>query len=390
MKRPPEFTPPENPAPNKCYRSLPPPRMTGLPPPGNLRGRGRGRGGQDSRGRSHNSLNTGELDGSFSGFSDEHSPSSCGLCRSTVGNDCVGCDRCLVWYHPKCTGLGDQALQCIANEGGQGIAFICSSCRFSQPYSPDNLDRLNQPVSQESVNQLFQMIKAVTISVASLHESLKTQSEKCSGSHQCNLDDNALYTKFFEFEDRKRRKDSIIIRGIQAANTSQFSSMFEQVTEKIMGEKLAPENPHCIDQNKFIFRAVISNRENRIRVLQNAKKLKNDTQFSNVYINRDLTYQQRKEARDRRAETRQRRNPADSSSQLNLSGGNRTALGSRGLATSDRGRADGPPNDNLQQIPAAAATPSRVIGRLRSQSNPNGTTQGSHASPQGAAGVGGF
>ena len=385
MKRGPEFTPPENPAPAKCYRTFPPINMPVAQPPGNLRGRGRGsHGGGGRRG--------------FSSATGEHNVSSddytsCGLCDTVVGEDGVGCDRCEVWYHPttQCTGLRDQAIQCIASDGGQGIAFVCSSCRFSLPYSPDNLSRHNKPVSQDSVNQLFEMVKAITITVGSLAETVKIQGEKCNGAHNCNLDDDVLYTKFYEFEDRKKRKDSIIVKGIQAADNLQFSSTFKLVSEKIIGEKLTPENIHCIDQNKSIFRADIPNRELRIRVLQGAKKLKDDAQYKNVYINKDLTFQQRKEARERREEARKRRLPLEHASQGNLTGANQAPLGNRPLIPQGDG-ASGSSNSNfsLPQVQTAATSTSRAeMSSASRSSNRTRTQSASHAS-SGPPSGGGF
>ena len=293
----------------------------------------------------------------------------------------------------------------IAREGGQGIAFICSSCRFSLPYSPDHQNRSNQPVSQESVNQLFEMVKAVTITVGNLAEAVKQQGEKCVGSHSCKLDDNALYTKFSEFEDRTRRKDSIIVKGIQATDANHFSITFESITEKIIGEKLTPVRVHCIDQNKAIYRADIPNRELRIKLLQNAKKLKDDNQYKNIYINKDLTFQQRKEARERREDTRERRRATAQDQQRNLTGGNRAALGNRNFTPQERDRsasssnsnnnrstmsgdttdAASAPNTAPPQAQAVAAAGPTVQRRTRSQSNSS-----SHAPGSGAGLEGGF
>ena len=313
----------------------------------------------------------------FSGFISSDLTNTCALCTMEVGSDGVGCDRCLDWYHPKCTGLRAQALQCIKQDGGQGITFNCSSCRFSQPYSPDTVNRHNTPVSQESVNQLFEMIRSLTITVAaqqsqysSLADTVKGLTEK-NNNQPSRMNDSDLYVKFFEFEDRKKRKDSIVIRGIQADNNSQFSGTFEQVAEKIIGDKVTPDTVHCIDRDRNIFRADIRDRNKRVALLQGAKKLKNDDQFKNVYINKDLTYQQRQEAKERREAARNRRphrNPNQEPG-INFTGGNRQALGSQ---SNNSTTSQGPPADGQ-----GAGTRSQLASRAA------GSSQGATSSSQG-------
>ena len=53
------------------------------------------------------------------------------------------------------------------------------------------------------------------------------------------------------------------------------------------------------DGNKFV-RAKILNREDKLYLLTSSSKLKNSDLYGNVYISRDLTYQQRSELKIRR------------------------------------------------------------------------------------------
>ena len=57
--------------------------------------------------------------------------SPCGVCNVSVGLDGIGCDECIKWFHPtsQCTGLKTNTIKCIQDEGGEGIKYICSSCR---------------------------------------------------------------------------------------------------------------------------------------------------------------------------------------------------------------------------------------------------------------------
>ena len=60
-----------------------------------------------------------------------------------------------------------------------------------------------------------------------------------------------------------------------------------------------------------MFRVKIDNEEDRKQLLLNAKNLKNNNSFKNIYINRDLTYKQRSALYHRR------RNPPNTNSNNN-------------------------------------------------------------------------
>ena len=71
-----------------------------------------------------------------------------------------------------------------------------------------------------------------------------------------------------------------------------------------MGERVLVQNVHCINQATNLYRADINNKDTRLGVSKNARKLKDSGKFSRVYINRDLTYPQRQNARSQRMEAR--------------------------------------------------------------------------------------
>ena len=111
----------------------------------------------------------------------------------------------------------------------------------------------------------------------------------------------SLFTEFHEFEERKKRRESMIVRGIVASNEDEFRSIFGRVTTAIIGSNCQPDNVISVNQQANMFRIKLSDGEARKNILLNAKQLKNTANYRNIYISRDLTYLQRKEMRDRRA-----------------------------------------------------------------------------------------
>ena len=61
------------------------------------------------------------------------------------------------------------------------------------------------------------------------------------------------------------------------------------------------DNFTCINRERKLFRGKITSSEDRRELLEKAKTLKN-SRYSGIYINRDLTYNQRQELFSRRME----------------------------------------------------------------------------------------
>ena len=60
----------------------------------------------------------------------------------------------------------------------------------------------------------------------------------------------------------------------------------------------------CIDRNKGLYRAKVNDPQQRKSILDNAKKLRESNDFKDVFLNRDLTFRQRQDLMERRAELR--------------------------------------------------------------------------------------
>ena len=100
------------------------------------------------------------------------------------------------------------------------------------------------------------------------------------------------------------------------------------MTAAITGSRVIPTNVNCINSERSIYRATISSRDIRINILTNAKTLRDHNEFKDIYINKDLTYQQRQEARRRRMDMRGVQAPPGAQAPFNrlLSDANRTPI----------------------------------------------------------------
>ena len=258
------------------------------------------------------------------------SPTICGTCSSSaapVGDSGLGCDRCDLWFHPTphCTGLTASALDCIRSDGGTAILFVCCSCRVTSPNASANSSTGESVASASSaLPQLFNMIKSLAEAVAGLTVQVQLsmtsqglrQGDGPSSSNISPLSHASpsatsspvfreqFFTEMREFEERKKRRDCIIVRGSAASTEAEFRSEFSGVTQQILGNPVNPTSVQCINPDRGMYRVRIANVQLRDSVLVDAKNLKDSDLYNNVYIARDLTFLQRQDQRSLRARRR--------------------------------------------------------------------------------------
>ena len=239
----------------------------------------------------------------------------CGTCNTQTGIDAIGCDRCVAWFHPSssmCLGLPDPIVSNIIEYDGQGIAFICTDCRSKSGKSGT--------VPDSAFKQLFQTVKKLCETVQTLsakQDSINSEQDESTHhrlypsptlpppSSSTESDRDHLRTlireETRELEERSKRKSSIIIRGLDVHDAASVGVAFDPVSRHIVGSSITLSDVTCISRDKKLYRAKILDEEVRKNLLDNTKTLHN-TQYSHIYVSRDLTYKQRKELRERRAQ----------------------------------------------------------------------------------------
>ena len=175
------------------------------------------------------------------------------------------------------------------------------------------------------LKQIYEIVKALSINMASLSLNVTKLSETVIGLSTQNqnqvsrnsasaqpssqIDRNELYSEFYEFEERKKRAKSIIVRGVSATDNAQFGDTFTAVCSYLLPSMPAASGDVvCIDREKKLYRVNLHTREAKIGLIENAKKLANHPTWGGIYISRDLTWTQRQAQMQKRAQARQRRN----------------------------------------------------------------------------------
>lgn len=235
----------------------------------------------------------------------------CGTCHLLVGDDATGCDRCSSWFHSSsmCLGLPDSLVSSI-REHGDAIAFICTDCRVGdRPVGGGG-------VGEAAFRQLFQTVKKLCETVQILSDQMRNIVD---GSVRQGIPPNPppvegtrvlIREEIREMEERKKRRLSIIVTGLNIPDDSNLSAAFDPVARHLTGGPVPLSDIVCIDGDKKMFRAKVGSDAIKKKLLENAPSLAQGN-FRNVYVNRDLTYVQRQELKRRRESRRSAQSVVD-------------------------------------------------------------------------------
>ena len=303
---------------------------------GAARGAGRGRGAQ----RRGESVGDVDEDASSAVTNQNAEVSLCGTCEKPLGEESIGCDECEDWLHntDMCTGLTQDILDAIGRYNGQGIKFVCTKCRLKSSRPKGNSTVGNSETHiVDMVSQLFQQLRGICNVVQSLAEEVKLITsqtrERSSGSESSghprpapnaqsaqssmtyasvtasppvhSMSSSEDYRKVVreelrELEEQRKRKNSLVIRGLQASSAREAVAKFETLSQHLIQQKVTLTDVVRISSETDLYRGKVSDDELKKCLLDKAKQLKNSGQYNSVYIRRDLTFKQRQVLKARR------------------------------------------------------------------------------------------
>lgn len=252
--------------------------------------------------------NASDTSGQSAGIGGACALTLCGSCKASVGDDGIGCDRCDGWFHPAamCMGLSNKAIETIVEQEGDGVLFVCLSCRINRS-SVASSGRASDVGSDltATIKQLHEMVMSLCTAVRTLMTSNtlpQAQSQPhpvCSTATKDELD-LRIREQIHEVRDRDIRRDSVIVRGLPNADVTAACNKFKEASLFLLNKEVSLQDPVCISKEKGIFRGKVLNADDKKSLLGASSQLKGTDRFSSLYIHRDLTYRQRQELRARR------------------------------------------------------------------------------------------
>ena len=114
--------------------------------------------------------------------------------------------------------------------------------------------------------------------------------------------DETLLSHVREVREREKRKESVILRGFGQVDPGKLKDKVREICSFLNVQEVELVDIFRINQD--LYRANIVNRQARLNVLSQAKRLRNSDMYKRHYIQRDLTYKQRCEVIAKRSEER--------------------------------------------------------------------------------------
>ena len=108
----------------------------------------------------------------------------------------------------------------------------------------------------------------------------------------------AVREELQELEERRKRRASLVIRGLQVSSSAEAVTKFKSITQHLIGESVELSEVCRIRNDADLFRGNVHDPRLRRQIIDHARELK-DSRYSGVYIRRDLTFQQREELKAR-------------------------------------------------------------------------------------------
>ena len=277
-------------------------------------------------------------------------------CQQEVKDDEQGvqCDLCGNWYHAFCQDITKGAYNALKRH--TILSFICDLCKKLPTYAKlqpgpqlsDTAVQVSPSHDQPQPNVISELVKKVgDLEMAMKNHLLamasttpqqlgatqvppnpsknmvgRSYSEALRGTaaHQQHIpqrhnqppSQSAIGTEMSgdyrrvvreelrELEERKKRQNSLVIRGLRVKTAAEAVDKFKEISEILTGERVTITEVCQIKSDTDLFRGNVHNIRQRNLILDHARYLRN-TQHSHVYIRKDLTYIQRQELHDRLA-----------------------------------------------------------------------------------------
>ena len=196
----------------------------------------------------------------------------------------------------------------------KGILFVCVNCRIKGRADTSAIGNDKSLPGSALFKQLHEMLSALCQSVSALLSRVQELESaprsalpavQTAEASDVTISAEGMRQKIREevreMEERSKRKDFIVIRGLICDSNLVFCERFAEISTAITGRSVAVSDVALVNREKKVYRAKIVNPDERRLILDSSKKLKSISAFSNIYINRDLTFVQRQELFQRRS-----------------------------------------------------------------------------------------
>ena len=238
--------------------------------------------------------------------------SPCVTCCFPVKDDeesGIACDECNEWCHGSqtCTGLPSDFVKEILKHQGKGEKYVCTRCRLSPPANSSSPANPDLQSLRDCLTQMFNTIAGLSNTVKSIDLRISdTPRDSVVSGGVGGTDRSDVRTiireEVRELNEREKRKDSIIIRGLPFGED--YQAKFNPIASYLLPERSDPVTlVDVVSISPSLVGAKIPNSNLKQELLSRSNKLYK-SQYAQVFISRDLTFNQREDLKRKRAARR--------------------------------------------------------------------------------------
>ena len=223
----------------------------------------------------------------------------CALCSVVVDGRDIRCGGCGRSFHPEvlCLGVSESIIVSLLESSDGAIMYRCCQCRVG-------VGAGSEAGFAGAITQVLGIIGGIVAQVRALSEDLEGIRGSCGrvaavrDSRPVSLE-TSVSEEVREVYEREKRKCSVILRGFGDVPVDQVHQLFREICDYLGVGSIALVN--VLKLSPMLFRATISDSQQRFKILSEAKKLRFSDVFRKMYVQRDLTYKQRSELMARRS-----------------------------------------------------------------------------------------
>ena len=210
------------------------------------------------------------------------------------------CDRCDSCFHAEtvCLGVNQASIDVLLGDLSGALRYVCCSCRGGCGSGSGTASETGV-----AFQQLLTIVGTLVGEMRSFFAEAKSSGSTVgSGSDQKSLgvDERLVVEQIREVNEREKRKYSVIFRGSRAESAEHLQTEVHEVCSYLQIDNVQLSDVFRIKPG--MYRANVRNRVDRLKVLAEARRLKQSSEFREFFIQRDLTYKQRSDLMERRRE----------------------------------------------------------------------------------------
>lgn len=301
---------------------------------------------------------------------------NCSQCSKKFKNgDCkIGCELCGKWFHISCNDVTEELWKAITES--EQCHWFCQKCNQNAPEilsiarkavkeiaeNKSKIEAVQKDVKTiiDGTNPGFtETIKRIVVDTIkdetdpSFKETVKklvleTNQENNVNGGQRNTKETVRKIAIREIQennDKKGRECNVVVSGLdeEIDAEEEIPNILSKLDVTVEVEGIRRMGKDKEEGKTRLVWVKLGNKKQRNMVLENAKKLKREEQWKKVYINKDMTDEERKQAYLLRKELRERRNQEERDS------GNRKFVIHRGRVVEKEENDREPSDDGISE-----------------------------------------